>query len=56
MDSWIDEDGLIYIHRTFGPTNHIVAINKLLKWHYEKSEPTTADKTHWVKDEPCVVL
>ena len=56
MAIWIDEDGLIYIHRPIGLTNHVAAINKFLKWHYEKSEPTTTDMTHWVKDEPCVVL
>ena len=56
MAMWIDEDGFIYIHRPIGPTNHVAAITKMLKWHYEKSEPTTHDMTHWVKDEPCVVL
>ena len=56
MPIWIDEDGLIYIHRPIGPTNHVAAINKLIGWHYEKSTPTATDLAHWVKDDPCVVL
>jgi hypothetical protein len=53
---WMDDDGLIYCHRPSGPTNHVATINKLIKWHYEKSMPTAADLAHWIKDEPCIVL
>jgi hypothetical protein len=56
MHIWIDEDGFIYIQRPIGPSNHVAAIDKLLSWHYEKSEPTATDLAHWVKYEPCVVL
>lgn len=53
---WLDDEGFIYFHRPRGPTNHVSVINKLLAWHYGKSTPNANDLTHWIKDEPCVVL